>query len=156
MRFFWAFFLFLLLAPTAFAQDSIKFVIGSKHLYPRPGGGDYNEWNFGLIMEWEDCWGGLDYAVGGFINSFGDFAPYAGISYSEDLGSDWEVAATMGIAYYGDEASDVLSFNGWQPAPWIEVRYDSLWVNFIPVPLEDEFSGIFVYGLEYQADEDLF
>lgn len=147
-------FCLLFFAPVAHAQDSIKFVIGSIHLYPPPDGGRFNERNFGIILQWEDRWGGLDYSVGGFINSHFDFAPYAGVSYSKEISTDFEVNATLGIAYYGENANDTVSLNGWNIAPWIETRYQNAWVTFIPVPTNDGLSGLFAYGFEFD-DESL-
>ncbi len=61
----------------------------------------WNEVNPGLILAWEDRFLGLNYAAGGFVNSFGDLSPFLGVSRFWQVSEDLSVGPFAALSDYG-------------------------------------------------------
>jgi hypothetical protein len=99
----------LIAAPAAaiaqgWGPDRAYVSVGSHHEGLDPAGfgrSRWNEFNPGLILAWEDRHLGLNYAAGGFVNSFGDLSPFLGVSRFWQVAEDLSVGPFAALSDYG-------------------------------------------------------
>lgn len=157
------FFFLALLSSTNFAKadewlpDSIGMSLASYHVDIDPTRYDRTEWNEfnpGLFLSWEDRFLGLNYSAGGFVNSYDKFATYIGASYFWAIAKDVELGPFIGIADYGENSrffdthignSDYIVIGG------VQLNYKNAFIQYLPVAgSEGGLGGVFAVGLSFR------
>ncbi len=145
----------LLLSPAAWAEQAIEsglkperdlapdrvyITLASRHLNIDPtlfGRADWNEFNPGVILTWEDRGQlGLNYSLGLFQNSYADRALFAGI------GKTWEIVESgvklgfvTGLADYGQNARLIgtqIGSSGWIITGGAQLEYRNIFLQLQP------------------------
>lgn len=127
-----------ILATMASGQDAYPdrayIPIGSSHAAldaEKYGTEDFEEFNPGLVLSWEDRLFYLDYGAGVFRNSYGNTALTAMVQKSWDVSDDVTVALNVQFSDYGDNARflpiDISDRVGVIPAAM--VRYKNVFLQ---------------------------
>lgn len=123
--------------------DRVSILLGSEHAGIPDG--VFNEVNPGILLTWEGD--ALDWTVGIFRNSYGDWSPTVFASFSLAEWDGGEIAALAGLARY-DHMTDYI---GLPVAPMVGVhlRQGPVFLNIMPMGEQVPFviSGGFTFDL---------
>lgn len=153
------------LAPFAAQADGLlpdwaSIQIGSKHVNMNApaarGGAGFNEFNPGLIFTWEDRWGGLNYSIGSFRNSFDEQSTLLAVSDLYPLGNQWYAGWFFGAADYGDTARNSRFWrvdSDWIPVAGLQVNYRNYYLQALPAnDSADGFGMVFTFGVSFSLN----
>lgn len=155
----------VLCAPFAAQAEGIlpdwaSIQIGSKHVNMNApaarGGAGFNEFNPGLIFTWENRWGGLNYSIGSFRNSFDEQSTLLAVSDLYPLGNQWFAGWFLGAADYGDTARNSRFWDidsDWIPVAGLQLNYRNYYLQALPAnDSADGFGMVFTFGVSFSLN----
>lgn len=139
-----------------FSPDRAYISMASKHagIDPKDFGKDsWNEFNPGLILSWEDRLWSLDFALGGFKNSFGDFSAYTSIAKFWSVTSNTSVGTVLSFAHYGENRryfKTQIGSTDFVAIPALQLNHKNVFIQVQPNPRKNErFGAVIGVGITF-------